>query len=230
MILSLQNISRTYSSGNQELNILQNANLELSAGECIALVGPSGVGKTTLLQIAGLLDKPDTGSVSICDQIANNLNDKAKSALRNKYLGFVFQNHMLMAEFTALENVMMPLIINNTNRDKAKQAAQEILQSVGLADRINHQPATMSGGEQQRVAVARALVHKPKLLIADEPTGNLDVHTTTKVFELILKLVREQNISAIIATHSQGLAEQMDKIITLKDGRIEDLKVAPVNI
>lgn len=225
MILNLSGISRTYRSGEHDLRILRDADLQLKAGECVALVGPSGVGKTTLLQIAGLLDKPTAGTVAICDQATERLSDVQRSAIRNKYLGFVFQNHMLMSEFTALENVMMPMIINNEKRAVAKKAAAEVLNSVGLGDRLQHRPATLSGGEQQRVAVARALVYSPKLLIADEPTGNLDSETTGAVFQLILNLVRQQGVSALIATHSRSLAEQMDRAITLKDGKVIPIKL-----
>lgn len=225
MILELSDISKTYRSGDHDLRILRGADLQLQAGECVALVGPSGVGKTTLLQIAGLLDKPTAGSVTICGQATERLNDRQCSAIRNKHLGFVFQNHLLMAEFTALENVMMPMIISNENRSVAREAATNLLKAVGLGQRLQHRPATMSGGEQQRVAVARALVYKPKLLIADEPTGNLDTETTTAVFQLILELVHTQGIAALIATHSRSLAQQMDRAITLKDGKIIPIKL-----
>ena len=225
MVLELNNISRSYKSAYQNLQILRGAELKLKAGECVALVGPSGVGKTTLLQIAGLLDKPNAGVVKVCGQETNQLNDTQRSIVRNNNLGFVFQNHMLMAEFTALENVMMPMIINRESRKLANKSATMMLEAVGLAQRLHHRPATLSGGEQQRVAVARALVNQPKVLIADEPTGNLDVQTTESVFSLILQLVRDKQVSALIATHSSSLAQQMDRVITLKEGQVVPIKL-----
>jgi lipoprotein-releasing system ATP-binding protein len=200
--------------------VLRGVDLVLRQGEIVALVGPSGSGKSTLLHIAGLLEPPDGGDVAIAGQSCNGMNDLARTAMRREHLGFVYQNHHLLAEFSALENVAIPAIIDGLGRGEAKQRAREILGWMGLEARESHRPARLSGGEQQRVAIARALASKPSLLLADEPTGNLDPATASDVFEVLLKLVRGAGLTALIATHNPDLAQRMDRIVNLESGRL----------
>jgi lipoprotein-releasing system ATP-binding protein len=220
ILLTVQGLEKRYQQGNRTLNILQKLNLRLRGGEITALVGPSGSGKSTLLHILGLLDTPTGGQIIIGDQIVGKMNDSARTRLRNKSIGFVYQFHHLLPEFTALENVAMPLIIGGTNMREAKDRAEEYLKAMGLAERVKHRPAELSGGEQQRVAIARALVNQPKLLFADEPTGNLDPETSQEVFEILMEQVRSRGIGALIATHNIALAEEMDRILELKGGKL----------
>ncbi len=220
ILLTVQGLEKRYQQGNRTLNILQKLNLRLRGGEITALVGPSGSGKSTLLHILGLLDTPTGGQIIIGDQIVGKMNDSARTRLRNKSIGFVYQFHHLLPEFTALENVAMPLIIGGTNMREAKDRAEEYLKAMGLAERVKHRPAELSGGEQQRVAIARALVNQPKLLFADEPTGNLDPETSQEVFEILMDQVRSRGIGALIATHNIALAEEMDRILELKGGKL----------
>lgn len=224
-VLKLDALHRVYHQGGEDLPILRGANLEIQAGEMVALVGPSGSGKTTLLQLAGLLEKPDKGDVLMAGEKTSRLSDNKRTRLRSQHAGFVFQSHHLLPEFTALENVVMPQIIAGTATRKAEKVARELLASVGLVERMTHRPTQLSGGEQQRVAVARALANSPKILIADEPTGNLDVTTSQKVFEMILELTRLQGMSALIATHSRELASKMDRAVTLVDGEIHPVSL-----
>jgi lipoprotein-releasing system ATP-binding protein len=189
-------------------------------GEIVALVAPSGAGKATLLHVAGLLDSPDGGSVLIEGRDAGNLNDKARTAIRRDTIGFVYQFHHLLAEFTALENVVLPQLIAGVPRGRAAQRAGALLAAFGLAARERHLPGKLSGGEQQRVAIARALANGPKVLLADEPTGNLDVRTADGVFAELLATVRGQGLAALIATHNPDLAARMDRVVTLRDGVI----------
>ena len=216
--LQLNQVSRRFTQGGQTLEVLKNIHLHLKKGESVALVGPSGSGKTTLLQICGLLEAPTSGTVKINDQACESLNDFERTILRRQYLGFVYQFHHLLPEFSALENVILPQLINGVTKTKARQQAEVLLGNMGLDHRLHHRPNQLSGGEQQRVAIARALANNPKVLLADEPTGNLDNATGEKVFGEMLALVRNSNLSTLIATHNMDLAGRMDRIVYLKDG------------
>jgi lipoprotein-releasing system ATP-binding protein len=220
-VLVLDKIARGFSSGAARLEVLKGVSLSVRAGEMVALVGPSGCGKSTLLHIAGLLEKADDGDVVIDGQAANSLGDDARTAIRRSAIGFVYQYHHLLREFSARENVMLPQMIAGVGRSAAKKRAEELLSSVGLANRMDHRPAELSGGEQQRVAIARALANRPKLLLADEPTGNLDERTADDAFGLLQDLVRGSGVAALIATHNLSLAQRMDRRVTLHEGRIQ---------
>ncbi|MDE1896012.1 MAG: ABC transporter ATP-binding protein [Rhodospirillales bacterium] len=213
-------IGRTYKSGEGALTVLNGAELTLSRGEIVALVAPSGSGKSTLLHLAGLLEKPDAGSVIIDGQDTGTLSDAARTALRLKHVGFVYQFHHLLAEFTALENISIPQMIGGVSQADANKRSMELLEKFGLGPRASHLPGKLSGGEKQRVAIARALANHPSLLLADEPTGNLDVATSNIVFEELLRVVRSENTAALIATHNPDLAARMDRQIMLSDGRL----------
>ena len=219
-VLDLTGVQRTFYQGRNELKVLCGVDLVLRQGEIVALVGPSGSGKSTLLHIAGLLEPPDAGDVAIAGQSCNGMNDLARTTMRREHLGFVYQNHHLLPEFSALENVAIPAIIDGLSRGESKKRAREILGWMGLEAREDHRPARLSGGEQQRVAIARALASKPSLLLADEPTGNLDPGTASDVFEVLLKLVRGAGLTALIATHNPDLASRMDRIVNLENGRL----------
>lgn len=219
-ILTLQNICRTYKTGDATLNVLNGTNLSLQRGEIVALVAPSGSGKSTLLHLAGLLEKPDSGAVIINGQDAGQLPDKARTEIRLHTIGIVYQFHHLLAEFTALENVALPQMIAGKTQPAAEARAQELLAKLGLAGRVNHLPGKLSGGEQQRVAIARALANNPSILLADEPTGNLDVGTADIVFGELLRLVRAQNVAALVATHNPDLASRMDRQMVLREGKL----------
>jgi len=218
--LVLRDVHRTYTSEAGDLPVLRGINLTLRAGEIIALVAPSGVGKSTLLHIAGLLDRPDRGSVLVEGKDAGNLPDNARTAVRRDTIGFVYQFHHLLAEFTALENVALPRMIAGHSRRDAERNAITLLGAFGLASRLRHLPGKLSGGEQQRVAIARALANKPRVLLADEPTGNLDVATAETVFSELTTRVREVGVAALIATHNPELAARMDRTVRILDGRI----------
>lgn len=217
-VLALQGITRTFHQGRDNLEVLCGVDLEISAGEIVGLVGPSGAGKSTLLHIAGLLEGADGGETYVCGEASSGMNDDERTAARRNHLGFVYQYHHLLPEFSALENIMIPQIISGYSRKEAKQRAGELLDWMGLRPRESHRPARLSGGEQQRVAIARAIAAAPKLLIADEPTGNLDPHTADDVFNVLLKLARDSNLSALIATHNPELASKMDRVVRLQDG------------
>jgi lipoprotein-releasing system ATP-binding protein len=219
-ILSAISVGKTFHQAGKELNVLQDVELKLDPGEMVALVGPSGSGKSTLLQILGLLDTPTTGEIYIDGVNAGSLKDRERTFIRRKFIGFIYQFHHLLPEFTALENVMLPQIIAGTKRKTALNEAERLLVSLGLQERLDHRPARLSGGEQQRVAIARALANKPKLVLADEPTGNLDPETSEEVFAMLLNLVQEENIAALIATHNMDLADKMDRILELKNGSV----------
>jgi lipoprotein-releasing system ATP-binding protein len=208
-----------YRSGDAELPVLRGADLTLAAGEIVALVAPSGAGKSTLLHLAGLLEKPDGGKVLVAGRDAGALSDAERSAIRRDSIGFVYQFHHLLAEFTALENVALPQMIAGVARKRAEARAMELLSSFGLAQRVRHLPGKLSGGEQQRVAIARALANAPKVLLADEPTGNLDAATAESVFAELLASVRRHGVAALIATHNTELTARMDRIVTLRNGR-----------
>lgn len=214
-VLSLQDISRRYTQGGQSLQVLDAFNLDIRAGEMVALVGQSGSGKTTLLQIAGLLDTPSSGMIKIAGKPMDTASDKTRTLARNQHISFVYQFHHLLPEFSALENVVLPQLIAGIAEQKARQKALELLDDLGLAGRVHHRPAKLSGGEQQRVAIARALANDPELLLADEPTGNLDPDTSEAVFAMLLRIVKEKQLAMLVATHNMELAERMDKIIRL---------------
>jgi lipoprotein-releasing system ATP-binding protein len=218
--LVLRAVVRTYRGDADDLPVLRGADLTVRAGEIVALVAPSGAGKSTLLHVAGLLDRPDAGSVLIEGRDAGGLPDPARTAIRRDTIGFVYQFHHLLPEFTALENVVLPQMIANQPRRTAEDRARHLLTTFGLASRLNHLPGKLSGGEQQRVAIARALANNPKLLLADEPTGNLDVATAEAVFSELLSIVRDHGLAALIATHNPDLASRMDRTVTLRDGRL----------
>lgn len=222
-LLLARGVTKTFSQGGNTLSILNNLDLKIEGGELCALVGPSGSGKSTLLQILGLLDKPTSGSLSIAGKQVEKLGDKPRTKLRLSDIGFVYQFHHLLPEFTALENVAMPQIIAGVKKADAHEKAAERLKALGLGARLEHRPAKLSGGEQQRVAIARALINEPKLLFADEPTGNLDPETSEEVFNILLEQVRGRKIGALIATHNMDLAEQMDRVLELKAGKILNL-------
>ena len=219
-VLGLTGIVRTFRQGRQDLEVLRGVDLEVREGEIVALVGPSGSGKSTLLHIAGLLETPDAGEVTISGEPCAGLDDNARTAKRRGNLGFVYQYHHLLPEFSALENVAIPQIIAGFNRGEAKRRARELLGWMGLESREKHRPARLSGGEQQRVAIARAIAASPKLLLADEPTGNLDPDTAADVFSVLLKLVRGAGLAALVATHNPDLAARMDRVVRLQSGRL----------
>jgi len=222
-VLALEGISRSFAQGAARLEVLRGVSLVVRPGELVALVGPSGCGKSTLLHIAGLLEQPDSGEIWIAGKNGATLPDDQRSALRRDSVGFVYQYHHLLREFSALENIALPRMIAGRPRAEAAKRAQELLSQVGLAARAGHRPAELSGGEQQRVAIARALANKPRLLLADEPTGNLDEHTADEVFGLLLRLVRDAGLGALIATHNTALAARMDRRLTLHEGVVQAL-------
>jgi lipoprotein-releasing system ATP-binding protein len=218
--LRLDHVQRIYRTEGGELPVLRGVELTLRAGEIVALVAPSGAGKSTLLHVAGLLDQPDRGRVLVDGRDAGSLSDGERTAIRRDSIGFVYQFHHLLAEFTALENVMLPQMIAGKSRSEAIARANALLEAFGLAPRATHLPGKLSGGEQQRVAIARALANAPRVLLADEPTGNLDVGTASRVFEELLQTVRTHGVAALIATHNPDLASRMDRTVSLYEGRI----------
>jgi lipoprotein-releasing system ATP-binding protein len=223
-ILFLHAIDRRYRQGAGTLEILKNAELAVWPGQSVALVAPSGAGKSTLLHIAGLLEHPDAGEVYI-DQVATSrMSDTARTQIRRNDIGFIYQAHHLLPEFSALENVIMPQMIRGLTRKEAVERAAELLSYLGLKDRLEHRPAELSGGEQQRVAIARAVSNAPRILLADEPTGNLDPRTSDQVFGALSQLVRASGLAAIIATHNREIAARMDRRVTLKDGQVVEME------
>jgi lipoprotein-releasing system ATP-binding protein len=219
--LLLDGIMRNFTQGAKTLEVLKGADLAVRPGEIVALVAPSGGGKSTLLQIAGLLDTPTSGTVSIEGVVFSGLGDKARTSARRRLLGFVYQFHHLLPDFTAQENLAIPLMAAGRVKAAAMTRAAGLLDRVGLSDRRSHRPAELSGGEQQRVAICRALANDPRVLLADEPTGNLDPETAGRVFDMLLEVVRETGLAALIATHNQDLAARMDRIVRLEDGVIQ---------
>lgn len=217
-ILQLQNIKRWFGDGENRLYVLNGVNLTINAGEIVALTGPSGSGKSTLLYQTGLLDTPSNGQIFLSGQACAKMKENQRTLMRRKYLGFVYQAHLLLPDFTALENVMMPLLIAGVSKKQAEERAEYLLSKMGLSHRLKHRSGELSGGEQQRTAIARALANKPALLLADEPTGNLDPNTSEKVFSELLSLVRETGLSALIATHNPELAQKMDRRVHLETG------------
>jgi len=220
MVLQLKNVTKTFTQGDQKISAICDVNLAIKKGELVALTGPSGSGKTTLLQIAGLLDSPSSGEIWINNINASKADDKTRTELRKNHLGFVYQFHHLLPEFSALENVALPLLIQKKSRKEAFLEAEKTLRKVNLSDRLDHKPSQLSGGQQQRVALARAIVTKPKLILADEPTGNLDSELSEKIFTLLRELAKSHEIACLLVTHNLDLAKKSDRTIAIKDGII----------
>ncbi len=224
LTLQVSDLTKTYNAGKpNEVRVLQGVSLNVSPGEVVALVAPSGAGKSTLLHIAGLLDTPDAGSVAIEGTDMTKLSDRKRTAVRRSAVGFIYQFHHLLPEFTALENIVLPQLANGVSDKDASDRAMALLDRVGIAERASHRPAALSGGEQQRVAFCRSLANEPSLLLADEPTGNLDPETSDRVFDTLMRLVRETGLAAVIATHNLELAARMDRQVRLTNGVLEDL-------
>ncbi|HXZ45415.1 MAG TPA: ABC transporter ATP-binding protein [Pseudolabrys sp.] len=222
-ILYMQDVERHYRQGDETLRVLNGIELALWSGQSVALVAPSGAGKSTLLHIAGLLEHADHGDVYIEGRSTAILPDHERTRIRRNEIGFVYQSHHLLPEFSALENVLLPQMIRGLTRAEAKKRAIELLEYLGLGGRLNHRPAELSGGEQQRVAIARAVANAPRILLADEPTGNLDLHTAEHVFRALSQLVRASGLAALIATHNMDLAARMDRRMTLREGKIVEM-------
>lgn len=220
-IIELKNLTKIYKNG-MEFRALDNANLKIKKGEFVAIVGPSGSGKSTLMHLIGLLDTPSLGTLLIDGRDVTKMSDRERSEMRNRMLGFVFQYHHLLPDFTALENVAMPLLIAGKSRKEAKEIAEKLLKEVGLEDRMDHKPGELSGGQNQRVAVARALSCSPAIVLGDEPTGNLDTKTGDMIYDLLRRLNRQYNQTFIVVTHNEDLASKADRIIRLVDGKITD--------
>jgi lipoprotein-releasing system ATP-binding protein len=223
-VLFLQAVERRYRQGEETLDILTSAELAIWPGQSVALVAPSGAGKSTLLHIAGLLEQPDHGEVYIDGRATAILPDHERTRIRRSEIGFVYQSHHLLPEFSAIENVVLPQMIRGLSRREAATRATELLSYLGLASRLTHRPAELSGGEQQRVAIARAVANAPRILLADEPTGNLDVHTSDHVFNALMQLVHASGLATIIATHNMELAARMDRRVTLNEGKVVELE------
>jgi lipoprotein-releasing system ATP-binding protein len=222
-VLFLQAIERTYRQGDNLLNILRRAELAVWSGQLVALVAPSGAGKSTLLHVAGLLERQDAGEVFVNSKPTSQLSDVERTRIRRIEMGFIYQAHHLLPELSALENVMLPQMIRGLGKRDAAARAAELLSYLGLKERLTHRPSELSGGEQQRVAIARAVANAPRLLLADEPTGNLDLRTADRVFEALTQLVRASGLAAIIATHNMELAARMDRRVTLQDGQVVEV-------
>jgi lipoprotein-releasing system ATP-binding protein len=220
-VLSLKGVERHYKSGDRMLHVLRGVNLDLYAGEMAGLIGPSGSGKSTLLHVAGLLEKPDSGEVTFNGKNALTMSDDARTLARRLQLGFVYQFHHLLPELNAVDNVAAPLMINGMSRGKARQRGQELLRQMGLVERDHHRPGQLSGGEQQRVAIARSLANRPKVLIADEPTGNLDPNTSRVVFQNLFDIAKQEGVAVLVATHNVELTSVMDRVLTLHEGHLE---------
>jgi lipoprotein-releasing system ATP-binding protein len=222
VVFALQGVKRTFRQGRAKLEVLRSIDLSVRAGEMVALVGPSGSGKSTLLHIAGLLEQPDEGRVFVCGEECETMNDDERTRIRRDYLGFVYQHHHLLPEFSALENIIVPQMISGLKKSDARDRAAKLLKLMGLSGRAKHRPARLSGGEQQRVAVARALANAPRVLLADEPTGNLDPETSGEVFALLVKIAKSAGLACVIATHNPELAKSMDRIVRLEHGTLVD--------
>ncbi len=220
VVLELKNVSHWFYQGGVKIEILNNASFQIKRGECVALVGPSGCGKSTLLHLAGLLERPKDGDIIINGKKAQDLHDDKKTNIRLSKIGFVYQSHNLLGDFTALENVMIPMYLGGKNKEEAKFLATTLLKKMGLEKRITHIPTQMSGGEAQRVAIARAIANDPELLLADEPTGNLDPKTSDFVYDELIRSVKEKKLTALIVTHDVNLARKMDRVLRLKNGQI----------
>ena len=222
MLLECKKVSKFYTEGENQTQVLKEVSFSMQQGELAAIVGSSGSGKSTLLHTLGGLDQPSSGEVFIKGQSLQQASANQLASLRNRHLGFVYQFHHLMADFNALENVMMPMLIGRQNKTEAKDRAEAMLQAVGVSHRLKHRPSALSGGERQRVAIARALVNRPDLVLADEPTGNLDHKTTESIFELIQKLNQEQNIAFLLVTHDMSLAQKLSRCLTMQDGILQE--------
>ena len=221
-VLSVRGVTRTYDTASGGLTVLKGVDLDVMPGEVVGLIGPSGSGKSSLLHAAGLLERPSSGEIRIDGADVGGLDERARTHIRLASIGFVYQFHHLLAEFDARDNVALPLRIAGVGQAQARERASEVLTALGLGERLTHQPAQLSGGEQQRVAVARALANRPRLLLADEPTGNLDPATSQSVFEALQRLVKDTGVAALIATHNMELAGHMDRVFALKDGHLEE--------
>lgn len=226
LLLKAVQLEKTHHQGDEQLTIFKDISLSLHRGEIVALVGPSGSGKSTLLQMIGLLDRPTSGSITILAKDTGTMDDDQRTLMRRHKIGFVYQFHFLQPEFSALENVMIPQLIAGISKVKAREEAMKLLSEMGLAHRVHHRPARLSGGEQQRVAIARALANHPVILLADEPTGNLDPQTSAEVFDVLLNRVRSAGIGAIIATHNMELAQKMDRILIMNNGQLQEQRTA----
>jgi lipoprotein-releasing system ATP-binding protein len=225
-VLQLKGIQQSFpEAGGGRLDVIKSAELSLFPGEMVALIGPSGAGKSTLLHITGMLEKPLAGEVIVAGQSSRDMSDDRRTRLRLGTMGFVYQYHHLLPEFSALENVIVPQMIAGKSRSASKPRAVELLNRVGLGNRLEHRPGKLSGGEQQRVAVARALANAPKILLADEPTGNLDLHTADDVFAMLTELVKGLGVAALIATHNLEIARRMDRVVTIREGVLEEVSV-----
>ncbi|MBT3359019.1 MAG: ABC transporter ATP-binding protein [Rhodospirillales bacterium] len=220
LVLKLDAVTRKFPQGRGFLEVLKGVDLQINSGEVVALIGPSGAGKSTLLHIAGLLEPPDTGEIMISGQTGSDLNDDDRTRLRRHNIGFVYQYHHLLPEFSAQENIVVPQIIAGLDKSEAAKRAGELLGVLGLSERASHRPGQLSGGEQQRVAIARALANAPSLMLADEPTGNLDPDTAAEVFSVLLRLARGAGLALLIATHNTDLAARMDRIVRLENGKL----------
>ena len=221
MIIKLEDVDKFYMETGNKLHILKKLNLEVKRGEFVSILGKSGSGKSTLLNIMGLLDKIDGGKIWIDDKEVSSLNETERNNIKNHFLGFVFQFHYLMSEFTALENVMIPALLNNfKNKSEIEKEAKELLEIVGLAERMKHKPNQLSGGEKQRVAIARAMINKPKLILADEPTGNLDDKTAREIIDILKELAKKRNKCVIVVTHSKEVADEADCVLEIKDKQL----------
>ena len=218
--LQLAGVVRRYPQAGGFLNVLRGVDFSIRAGELVALVGPSGAGKSTLLHLCGLLDRPDQGAVLLAGRDVGRLDDRSRTGLRRTEIGFVYQFHHLLPEFSALENVVMPQLIAGRRRRAAETTASELLSRLGLGDRLRHRPAELSGGEQQRVAICRAVANRPRILLADEPTGNLDPETSEVVFQELVELARNEGVASLIATHNMALADRMDRVVEMRMGRV----------
>lgn len=223
--LKLTDVHRHYGEGDHIVPVLEKADLVVASGEMVALIAPSGAGKSTLLHVSGLLERPQSGEVEICGVATSHLSDRGRTQMRRQSIGYVYQFHHLLPEFTALENVTMPQLIAGVSQDAADKRSMELLEALGIADRATHRPAELSGGEQQRVAIARASANDPHVILADEPTGNLDPATSERVFEALSVLIKERGAAALIATHNHELAKRADRIVTLKDGLVVETKL-----
>ena len=228
-VLSVRNLHRAYKSGGGLLKVLAGADIDIFPGEIVGLIGPSGSGKSTLLHAAGLLEKPNSGEVFINGRECLKLSDDERTAIRRERIGMVYQFHHLQKEFSAEENVMIPQMIAGRNKKQARLEAQRLLTAMGLSERMTHRPSQMSGGEQQRVAIARALSNRPQVLLADEPTGNLDPATSASVFDQLYQLTRQEGVAALVATHNMQLASYMDRLLTVREGLVVPSTPAPVS-
>jgi lipoprotein-releasing system ATP-binding protein len=225
-VLELRGLGRSYRQGHREIKVLEGASVSLWSGQAVALVGPSGAGKSTLLHIAGLLERADSGQVLVNGRDCTGMSDDARTAVRRAEMGFVYQFHQLLPEFSALENVAIPQMIQGKSRRKAEAYARELLTGLGLGQRVDHRPAELSGGEQQRTAIGRAIANSPRLLLADEPTGNLDPQTSEGVFSELIELIERTGVAALIATHNMELARRMHRILRMDGGQLRELSVA----